>query len=87
MNANYIEREKMILKYKDLTEGDLVKVENALTYDGSRIIGEGRIVGFGTVAYDIVEVWVDVGEERYKSFKYEDIKKVAPQGDVSHVAS
>ena len=77
----------MILKYKDLNKGELVKVENALTYDGSRITGEGRIEGFGTVAYDNVEVWVDLGGGQYKSFQYEDINKVAPQGDVSHVAS
>ena len=76
----------MILKYKDLTVGELVKVENALTYNGSRITGEGRIIGFGTVAYEKVEVWVDLGEGQYKSFQYEDIKKVAPLGDVSHVA-
>lgn len=77
----------MILKYKDLTEGDLVQVEDALTYDGSRQTGEGRIIGFGTVAYDKVEVWVDLGNGNYKSFQYEDIKKVAPQGDVSHAVS
>lgn len=76
----------MILKYKDMNKGELVRVENARTYDGSRITGEGRIAGFGTVAYDNVEVWVDLGEGQYKSFQYEDIKKVAPHGDVSHVA-
>lgn len=77
----------MLLKYKDLEKGELVRFENAMTYDGSRVTGEGRIEGFGTVAYDNVEVWVDLGGGHYKSFQYEDIIKVAPQGDVSHVAS
>lgn len=76
----------MILKYKDLNKGELVQVENALTYDGSRQTGEGRIIGFGTVDYERTVVWVDLGDGNYKPFEYEDIKKVAPQGDVSHVA-
>lgn len=77
----------MILKYKDLTEGELVRVENASTYDGSRITGEGRIVGFGIVAHEKTMVWVDLGNRNYKPFEYEDIKKVAPHGDVSQEAN
>ena len=76
----------MILKYKDLNVGELVRVENAVTYNGSRQTGEGRIIGFGTVAHEKTTIWVDLGNGNYKPFEYKDIIKVAPQGDVSHVA-
>ena len=75
----------MLLKYKDLEKGELVRFENALTYNGSRLTGEGRIEGFATTLDGRPIVWVDIGNG-YKSFLYEDIIKVAPHGDVSHVA-
>jgi len=76
----------MIVKYEDLEKGDLVRFENAMTYDGSRLTGEGRIEGFATTLDGRPVVWVDVGNG-YKSFMYEDITKVAPIGDVSQGAS
>ena len=76
----------MIVKYKDLERGDLVSFENAISYDGSRLTGEGRIEEFATTMDGRPIVWVDIGND-YKAFTYEDVKKVAPLGDVSHVAN
>lgn len=76
----------MFWKYKDLEVGDLIKVENALIEQGKRFTGEGLVIGFGTVAHEKTMVWVDFGEGQYKLLEYEDIEKVAPHGDVSHVA-
>lgn len=76
----------MITKYKDFERGELVRFENAMTYDGSILTGEGRIEGFATTLDGRTIIWVDVGDG-YKYFMYEDVKKVAPNGDVSQGAS
>ena len=72
-------------KFRDLKKGDRVHFEN-IDYLGERISGEGSVYSFAESGCSHF-VWVDMGNRNLVLVPYEEIRKVAPTGNVSRGTS